>query len=59
MRFRHRQASVDRDSTIRSWTADDKAAGASPKCDALLTKVAASFDGKLVIAGDFRGRLQL
>jgi WD40 repeat protein len=51
--------SVGRDSTIRIWTADGKAAGASPKCDALLTKVAASFDGKLVIAGDFRGRLQL
>jgi Planctomycete cytochrome C/WD domain, G-beta repeat len=54
-----RLVSVGRDSTIRIWTADGKAAGASPKCDALLTKVAASFDGKLVIAGDFRGRLQL
>jgi dipeptidyl aminopeptidase/acylaminoacyl peptidase len=52
-----RLVSVGRDSTIRIWTADGKAAGASPKCDTLLTKVAASFDGRLVIAGDFRGRL--
>jgi WD40 repeat protein len=51
--------SVGRDSTIRIWSADGKAAGASPKCEALLTKVAASFDGKLVIAGDFRGRLEV
>src|SRR5581483_7940812 len=54
-----RLASVGRDSTIRLWTADGKTAGASPKCDALLTKVAASFDGKLIVAGDFRGRLVL
>ena len=54
-----RLVSVGRDSTIRIWTADGKPAGASPKCDALLTKVAASFDGKLFIAGDFRGRLEI
>ncbi len=54
-----RLVSVGRDSTIRIWTADGKAAGASPKCEALLTKVAASFDGKLVVAGDFRGKLRV
>jgi WD40 repeat protein len=54
-----RIVSTGRDSTIRLWTADGKPAGASPKCDALLTKVAASFDGELFVAGDFRGRLQL
>ena len=54
-----RLVSVGRDSTIRLWTADGKPAGASPKCESLLTKVAASFDGKLIVAGDFRGRLQL
>ncbi len=52
-----RLVSVGRDSIIRSWLADGKAQGASPKCEALLTKVAASFDGKLAIAGDFHGRL--
>lgn len=54
-----RLVSVGRDSTIRVWSADGKAVSASPKCDALLTKAAASFDSKLAIAGDFRGRLQL
>jgi WD40 repeat protein len=54
-----RIVSTGRDSTIRVWSADGKAKGASPKADALLTKVAASFDGKLIIAGDYRGRLQL
>lgn len=54
-----RLASVGRDSTIRVWTADGKAASASPKCDALLTKAAVSFDSKLALGGDFRGRVQV
>ena len=49
--------SIGRDSTIRVWSADGKPKGAAPASAALLTKVAASFDGKLAIAGDYRGNL--
>jgi WD40 repeat protein len=52
-----RIVSVGRDSFIRIWSADGTAKGASTKADALLTKVTASFDGKLAIAGDYKGRL--
>ena len=52
-----RIVSVGRDSTIRAWSADGKARGASAANDALLTKVAASFDGKLAIAGDYNGKV--
>jgi hypothetical protein len=52
-----RLLSVGRDSTIRVWTMDGKPAGASTPADALLTKVAASYDGKLAIAGDYQGRI--
>jgi WD40 repeat protein len=54
-----RIVSAGRDSTIRIWSADGAAKGASTKAEALLTKVAASFDGKLFIAGDYRGRVAL
>jgi WD40 repeat protein len=54
-----RLVSTGRDSTIRIWSADGAAKGASPKAEALLTKVAATFDGKLFVAGDYRGRLVL
>ena len=54
-----RIVSAGRDSIIRIWSADGSAKGASTKAEALLTKVAASFDGKLVIAGDYHGRLAL
>lgn len=54
-----RLVSVGRDSIIRVWTADGKSVSASPKCDAILTKAAAGFDGRLAIAGDFRGRILL
>jgi len=54
-----RLVSVGRDSTVRIWGADGKAKGASPAADALLTKVAASSDGKLAIAGDYQGRLMV
>jgi hypothetical protein len=49
--------SVGRDSTIRIWSADGKPKGAAPASTALLTKVAASYDGKLTIAGDYQGNL--
>jgi WD40 repeat protein len=52
-----RIASVGRDSAIRIWSADGKAQSASPPAEAMLTKVAVSFDGKLAIAGDYQGRL--
>jgi WD40 repeat protein len=51
-----RVMSVGRDSTIRAWSADGKARGASPVNDALLTKVAA-LGGKLVVAGDYNGKV--
>jgi len=50
--------SVGRDSTIRVWSADGKPKGGAP-ASALLTKVAASFDGKLAIAGDYAGNLSI
>jgi WD40 repeat protein len=52
-----RIVSVGRDAMIRAWGADGKPRGASKPAAALLTKVAASADGKLVIAGDFDGRV--
>jgi WD40 repeat protein len=50
---------VGRDSTIRVWSADGKARGASAANGALLTKVAVSSDGKLAIAGDYDGKVIL
>jgi WD40 repeat protein len=52
-----RIASVGRDSAIRVWSVDGKSKSASPPAEAMLTKVAVSFDGKLAIAGDYRGRI--
>ena len=52
-----RIASVGRDCAIRIWSADGKARSASPPAEALLTKVAVSFDGKLAIAGDYQGQI--
>src|SRR5206468_2593715 len=43
--------------TSLSWRGDGKPRGASPPNDALLTKVACSSDGKLVIAGDYAGKV--
>jgi WD40 repeat protein len=53
-----RLASVGRDRTIRVWTSDGKPRGASAAYTSLLTKVAASYDGKLTIAGDYSGHIQ-
>jgi hypothetical protein len=52
-----RLVSVGRDSTIRIWGADGKPKGASAAYSSLLTKVAASSDGKLVLVGDALGRV--
>jgi hypothetical protein len=55
-----RIVSVGRDSIIRVWGADGKPRGtASPANDVLLTKVAASFDAKLFLAGDYQGKVIL
>ena len=54
-----RIVSVGRDSFIRIWSADGKARGASTADDVLLTKVAASSDGKLFVAGDYAGKVLL
>jgi len=46
----------------RARSADGKPRGASAKYDkydALLTKVAAPWDGKLIVAGDYSGRIQI
>jgi len=52
-----RLVSVGRDSTIRIWGVDGKPKGASSAYNSLLTKVAASSDGKLVFVGDALGRV--
>ncbi|MBZ5617441.1 MAG: hypothetical protein LAQ69_01720 [Acidobacteriia bacterium] len=59
MQFHLRRArrQCGRNSTILIWGADGKPKGASSAADALLTKVAASPDGKLAIAADYQGRL--
>ena len=54
-----RVVSVGRDSFIRIWGSDGKPRGASPADDVLLTKVGASFDGKLFVAGDYAGKVLL
>jgi hypothetical protein len=54
-----RLVSVGRDAAIRIWGADGKPRGASQPGAALLTKVAASFDGKLVLAGDYEGQVEV
>ena len=55
-----RVVSVGRDSMIRIWGSDGKAKSATPKpAEALLTKVAASYDSKLTIAGDYQGHVIL
>jgi WD40 repeat protein len=54
-----RIVSVGRDSTIRVWSVDGKARGASPANEALLTKVAVSADGKAAISGDYAGNVMV
>jgi WD40 repeat protein len=54
-----RLVSVGRDGAIRVWGADGKPRGATQPGSELLTKVAASFDGKLVLAGDYAGQVEV
>ena len=50
---------IGRDKSIHLWTSEGKQISATPPGDALLTKVTASWDSKLFIAGDYEGRLQI
>jgi WD40 repeat protein len=52
-----RLVTIGRDKSIHLWTTEGKAISATSPSDALLTKVTASFDSKLFIAGDYEGRL--
>jgi WD40 repeat protein len=52
-------ATVGRDQIVKQWNADGKPKSASPARDALPTRVAVTFDGKLVLIGDERGGLTL
>jgi len=54
-----RLVSVGRDRTIRLWSTEGKPKEVSAPFDTLPTKVAARYDSKLVIAGDYQGRLLL
>ena len=49
--------SVGRDSTYRVWSADGKPKAAGKPQESLLTKIAASADSNLAIAGDYQGRI--
>jgi hypothetical protein len=52
-----RLVTIGRDKEIHLWTSDGKPVSATTPGDALLTKVTASWDSKLFIAGDYEGRL--
>jgi hypothetical protein len=54
-----RLASVGRDQTMKVWTGEGKPVSSSPAEAGLLTKVTASFDSKIAIAGDYKGRVLL
>ena len=50
-------ATVGRDQLVKQWTGDGKPKWASPVREALPTRVAVTFDGKFILAGDERGNL--
>lgn len=52
-----RLLTIGRDKSIHLWTSEGKQISSTPPGDALLTKVTASWDSKLFIAGDYEGRL--
>jgi WD40 repeat protein len=54
-----RLVTIGRDKCIHLWTTDGKPVSATQPADALLTKVTASWDSKLLIAGDYLGNLTL
>lgn len=52
-----RLVTIGRDKCIHLWTTDGKQISATQPADVLLTKVTASWDSKLLIAGDYQGNL--
>ena len=54
-----RLVTVGRDRIIHIFSTDGKPQSASAPAESLLTKVAASFDSKLAVAGDYDGRVVL
>lgn len=52
-------ATAGRDQIIKQWTGEGKPKSATPVGDTLPTRVAITSDGKLVLAGDERGRLSV
>jgi WD40 repeat protein len=52
-----RLVTIGRDKCIHLWTSEGKPISVTTPGDALLTKVTASWDSKLFIAGDYEGRL--
>jgi WD40 repeat protein len=54
-----RLVTVGRDKCIHLWTGEGKQIAVTQPGDTLLTKVAASWDGRLLIAGDYQGNLTL
>jgi WD40 repeat protein len=54
-----RLASVGRDRTMKIWTGEGKPVSSTPVESDLLTKVTASFDSKITVAGDYQGRVLL
>jgi WD40 repeat protein len=54
-----RLASVGRDRTMKIWTGEGKPVSSTPVETDLLTKVTASFDSKIAVAGDYQGRVLL
>jgi hypothetical protein len=54
-----RVVTVGRDRVMHVFTIDGKSQSATRPLGGLLTKVAASYDGKLIVAGDYSGRIVL
>jgi len=52
-----RLVTIGRDRSIHLWTGEGKQISATAPSDVLLTKVTASWDAKLAIAGDYQGGL--
>jgi WD40 repeat protein len=54
-----RLVSVGRDRMVRVWSGDGKPRAASTAATAMLTKITASYDSKLALAGDYEGHIQV
>ena len=54
-----RVVSVGRDNTVKTWSANAKVMATSKIFDSLLLSVAASFDNKTIVVGDYLGNVTL